>query len=546
MKNCEERTIKSFLDISFEKFAERNFLGFSDENAKTYSDVKSEMMSVVSLLENLGVKQYDKVAIFSNNMPNWGITYFALSYMGAIAIPILPDFSREEIKNILIHSETQVLFVSEILEYKMEGIETDFLKDRIRINDFTNLLDSTNSLQIKDALPKNEYCVVEDDLAVIIYTSGTTGRSKGVMLTNKNITFAVEMSLVRQPMYKSDRFLSFLPLSHTFENSLGLVLPMRVGASIFYLRRLPTPAILMPAMLKVKPTVMLTVPIIMEKIYRNKVVPGINSKASTRLMYKIPPFRKLLNRLAGKKLLESFGGELKCFGIGGAKVDPTVEKFMIEAKIPYGIGYGITETAPIVAGLSPWMIRHESCGPAFDGVEIKLHNLNPDTGEGEVWVRGDNVMKGYYKDPELTKEVITEDKWFKTGDLACYGKDKFLYIKGRIKNVIVGSSGENIYPEEIESVINNFNFVTESLVIEEKGRLVALVHLNMDEIEKKYQNVMHELDEKIEEYKNDLKLYINANVNKFSAIKIVAIHDKPLEKTPTQKIKRYKYKNFAL
>ena len=428
----------------------------------------------------------------------------------------------------------------------MEGIETDFLRNRIKINDFTNLLDNTKSLQIKDAVPQNEYCVVEEDLAVIIYTSGTTGRSKGVMLTNKNITFAVEKSIARQPMYKSDRFLSFLPLSHTFENSLGLVLPMHVGASIYYLRKLPTPAILMPAMLKVKPTVMLTVPLIMEKIYRNKVIPGINSKVSTKLAYKIPPLRKLLNRLAGKKLLESFGGELKCFGIGGAKVDPAVEKFMIEAKIPYGIGYGLTETSPIVAGLPAWDARHESCGPAFDGVEIKLHNLNPDTGEGEVWVRGDNVMKGYYKDPELTKEVLTEDKWFKTGDLACYGKDNFLYIKGRIKNVIVGSSGENIYPEEIESVINNFTFVTESLVIEEKGRLVALVHLNMDELEKKYHDAKHELDEKIEEYKNDLKLYINANVNKFSAIKIVAILDKPFEKTPTQKIKRYLYKNFAL
>lgn len=546
MKNCEERTIKCFLNNSFQEFADRDFLGFSDENAKTYSDVKTEMLSVVKLLEDLGVKQYDKVAIFSNNMPNWGITYFAISYMGAVAIPILPDFSPEEIKNILIHSEAKVLFVSEILEYKIEGIETEFLKSKFKINDFSNLLDTTSAALKKDSLPSNEYQVSEEDLAVIIYTSGTTGRSKGVMLTNKNITFAVEQSIVRQPMTKSDRFLSFLPLSHTFENSLGLVLPMRVGASIYYLRKLPTPAILMPAMLKVKPTVMLTVPLIMEKIYRNKVVPGINSKGSTRFLYKLPPFRKLLNKLAGKKLLESFGGELKCFGIGGAKVDPIVEKFMIEAKIPYGIGYGLTETAPIVAGLSPWMVRHESCGPAFDGVEVKLHNLNTTTGEGEVWVRGDNVMKGYYKDPELTSEVLTEDKWFKTGDLASFDKDNFLYIKGRIKNVIVGSSGENIYPEEIESVINNFNFVTESLVIEEKGRLVALVHLNMDEIEKKYQDARHEIDAKVEEYKNDLKLYINSKVNKFSAIKVVAIHDKPFEKTPTQKIKRYKYKNFAL
>ncbi|MDD2634278.1 MAG: AMP-binding protein [Bacteroidales bacterium] len=534
-------TIPALLDRSFSKFSDNNFLGFTDEKPMKYKEVQQSVNSVMGFLENLGIEKGDKVAILSNNMPNWGITYFAIVSMGAVAVPILPDFSTDEIKNILVHSETKVIFCAELLIRKIEDIQTEYLKSKIKINDFSSIEVHNNINYNANLKSSKTYDVDVEDTAVIIYTSGTTGKSKGVMLSHKNISFNGEKCGVLQPIFESDRFLSFLPLSHSYENTLGLILPMMNGASVYYLRKVPTPAILIPAMQVVKPTLMLSVPLIIEKIYKNKILPTFNSKKLTRTLYKVPAFRKLLNKMAGKKLKETFGGHLRFFGIGGAKLDPVVERFLMEAKFPYAIGYGLTETSPLVAGVSPQTVRLQSTGPQIEGIEIKLNDINTKTGEGEMWVKGPSVMKGYYKEPQLTAEVITEDGWFKTGDLVTLDKDNFVYIKGRSKNVIIGSSGENIYPEEIESIINNFNFVTESLVVEQKGKLVALVHFNREELEKKYQNLKEELDDKILELTNDLKFYINSKVNKFSTIKIITIQKNPFEKTPTQKIKRYKY-----
>lgn len=534
-------TIPDLLANSFSKFSGNDFLGFSDEKPKSYAEVQSEMESVIAFLENLGVKPGDKVAILSNNMPNWGITYFAIVSMGAVAVPILPDFSSDEIQNILTHSESKSIFCAELYRTKIEDITTPYLSSKVRINDFT-AIDIPENISFDINLKSdNVYSVDPEDTAIIIYTSGTTGKSKGVMLSHKNLSSNGKSCGILQPIVPEDRFLSFLPLSHAYENTLGLILPMMNGASVYYLRKLPTPAILIPAMQEVKPTIMLSVPLIIEKIYKNKILPTFNAKKLTKLMYKIPPTRKLLNSLAGRKLLETFGGKIRFFGIGGAKLDPVVEKFLIEAKFPYAIGYGLTETSPLVAGVNPQTVRHGSTGPIIEGLEMKLNDINPKTGEGEIWVKGPSIMQGYYKEPVLTAEVLTEDGWFKTGDLATLDKDNFVYIKGRSKNVIVGSSGENIYPEEIESIINNFHFVTESLVVEQKGKLVALVHFNSEELEKKYQNLKGEIDGKIEELSNDLKAYINSKVNKFSNIKIIRVQKNPFEKTPTQKIKRYKY-----
>jgi len=336
-----------------------------------------------------------------------------------------------------------------------------------------------------------------------------------------------------------------LPLSHSYENTLGLILPVLGGACVYYLRKPPTPAVLIPAMAEVKPTVMLTVPLIMEKIYFNKILPTFNDKAILRILYKISFIRKKLNAVAGKKLYKTFGGHLKFFGIGGAKLNKSVEKFLIEAKFPYAIGYGLTETSPLLAGANPAKSVFDSTGPAIDGIELKINNPDKKTGEGEIWARGANVMKGYYKDPEMTREVLTPDGWFKTGDLGTFDKNNNLYIKGRLKNMIVGASGENIYPEEIESVINNFRFVAESLVIQQKGKLVAYVHLNMEELEKKYQNLKEDMtrqyEVKKEELLAELKEYVNAKVNKFSQINKVFLQPVPFQKTATLKIKRFLY-----
>lgn len=535
-------TIPFLLNRSFEKYSTNPFLGFSDENAFTYSEVKEKVSNVVANLERLGIVPGDKVAILSNNMPNWGISYFAAVSMGVVVVPILPDFKETEVENILNHSETKLIFVAEIFRNKVENLKTEYLHTVIRINDFTIVKSTVSEDFDSNIRSDREYEVAEEDLAIIIYTSGTTGKSKGVMLTHKNLCFDTKQCAILQPIVESDRFLSFLPLSHAYENTLGLLLPMNNGASVYYLRKLPTPAVLLPAMQVVKPTIMLSVPLIIEKIYRNKILPTFNSKKITKLLYKIPTTRRLLNAVAGRKLMKQFGGCIRFFGIGGAKLDSVVEQFLIEAKFPYAIGYGLTETSPLIAGVNPQTVRLNSTGPKVEGVELKLNDINPQTGEGEIWVRGDMVMKGYYKEPEMTAEVLTPDGWFKTGDLATLDKDGFVFIKGRSKNVIVGSSGENIYPEEIESVINNFDFVIESLVVEEKGRLVAMVHLNMEELEAKYKHLKGDLEVKIEELKSDLLIYINSKVNKFSSIKTIDIQKTPFEKTPTQKIKRYLYK----
>jgi long-chain acyl-CoA synthetase len=290
---------------------------------------------------------------------------------------------------------------------------------------------------------------------------------------------------------------------------------------------------------------MLTVPLIIEKIYFNKIMPAFTDKLILKLLYKIPPFRKILNQAAGKKLMKTFGGELKFYGIGGAKLNKTVEKFLIEAKFPYAIGYGLTETSPLLAGSNPQKSVFESTGPAIEGIELIINNPDKKTGEGEIWAKGPTVMKGYYKEPEMTKEVLTPDGWFKTGDLGTFDSNNYLFIKGRSKSMIVGASGENIYPEEIESIINNFRFVVESLVIQQQGKLVALVHINMEELEKKYQTLKQDMtrqvEDKVDEVLNELQEYVNSQVNKFSKIQKVVLQPVPFQKTATLKIKRFLY-----
>lgn len=508
--------------------------------------MNQRIFALIAYLEKFNIHQGDKVAILGTNTPHWGITYFAITFMGATAVPLLPDFHSEELEKFLKHSDAKLLFVSDNLRYKINCIEKSNKVRMISLDDYSCLNANSDNFQFDlSEKPTKEYIVDENSLAAIIYTSGTTGKPKGVMLSHKNICFNALKSRMIQPVNENDRFLSLLPLSHTYENTLGLILPMISGACTYYLRKPPTPQILMPALQQVKPTVLLTVPLIIEKIYRNAIVPKFTKSRMISRIYKIVFFRKILHLIAGKKLKTLFGGHLKFFGIGGAKLDKTVERFLIEARFPYAIGYGLTETSPLLAGSSPFKTKWQSTGPAIDGVEIKIMNPDKETGEGEIVARGPNVMMGYYKEPELTKTVLDENGWFRTGDLGIFNKDHFLYIKGRLKNMIITNSGENIYPEEIESVINNFNYVSDSLVVEEKGKLVALVYFNKEEIELKYRHVKAELteymDKKIEELKVELKDYVNKRVNKFSRVQTVVAQTDPFHKTATQKIKRFMY-----
>jgi len=546
MNNLGSCTLPNLISRTVETKGAFNAFSFVGEKPITYSEAWKTISALISYFEKLGIKQGDNVAILSSNMPNWSMAYFAITSMGAVTVPILPDFTTAEIENILKHSETKALLVSENLANKISDIKFPSVKNLIRIEDFSLIdSDSTNISFDNSASSSKEYVVNEDDIAAIIYTSGTTGKSKGVMLTHKNICFNASKGYRIQPVSENDRFLSILPLSHTYENTLGLLLAVLGGACVYYLRKPPTPAILLPALKEVKPTIMLSVPLIIEKIYRNKILPAFTGKWYMKKLYGIPAIRKKLNKVAGKKLMQTFGGEVKFFGIGGAKLSKEVEEFLIEAQFPYAIGYGLTETSPLLAGTNPGYTCLQSTGPAIEDIELIINNPDPVSGEGEIWARGPNIMKGYYKEPDLTKEVLTPDGWFKTGDLGVFDKNNYLYIMGRIKNVILSASGENIYPEEIESMINRFQFVTDSLVVQKKGKLVALVHFNQDEIEKKYHHLKEEVanfvERKKEELGAELHQKINERVNKFSKIHSVVLQPIPFQKTATHKIKRFLY-----
>ncbi len=559
MKTYDQLNFSNFIPDVVSRFANNNALGYVDEPAMTYAQMGKNIEAVKAFLEAGNIKPGDRVAIYSQNMPNWGVVYFALQCMGVVAVPILPDFNAHELQNVLEHSEAKVIFISKSLESRLKEVESEFIEMAIRIDDY-QVLKGENSVFVFDENAKctGDYIPQEDELAILLYTSGTTGDSKGVMLSQKNVLTNVIQSGSVQEILENDKFLSVLPLSHTYENTIGLLLPISKGAGVTYLKKPPVASVLLPAMASVKPDLMLTVPLIIEKVFKASVLPTIQKKTATRLMHKYKLTRKLVYRIAGKKLYQTFGGNLKFFGIGGAKLDPVVEQFLRDAKFPYAIGYGLTETAPLLAGSGPEATKFQAIGPKVDNIELIINNPDPKTGEGEIWAKGSNVMLGYYKNEEKTKEVLTDDGWFKTGDLGVFDKKGRLSHKGRLKNMIVGANGENIYPEEIESLINNFKHVVESIVIEQKGKLVALVHFDREELEAKIKGLasdigssvdgtLDEISKKVDETINDLskelKHYINTHVNKISKIQTLIAHPEPFIKTATKKIKRYLYIN---
>jgi long-chain acyl-CoA synthetase len=543
-------TIPALINESVSKFGNRTSLIFTGEKNYTYKNLGEDIALLSDFLIELGIVKGDKVAILAVNSPNWGVAFFSALSVGAVVVPILPDFHENEIRSILDHSEAKLLFVSEGMYSKING---NTIEHKILVDTFAYIPEETPTEHLKllsCSLPViskklNQVEVEEEDLATIIYTSGTTGNSKGVMLTHKNIAWTTRQCYELQDVNENDRFLSLLPLSHTLENTLALLLPMKYGASVHYLRRLPTPAVLLPALQEVRPTIILSVPLIIEKIFKAKIYPAFQKNFLTRSLYKISPTRKLLHRVAAKKLMKTFGGVVRFFGIGGSKLDTTVERFLLEGKFPYAIGYGLTETSPLLAGALVNCTRIGSTGPSIPGVQLRLGDVDLLTGEGEIQAKGPNVMRGYYKNPEATQSVFTSDGWFKTGDRGKFDHDGFLYIKGRIKTMIVGSSGENIYPEDIESVINKMRFVLESLVVEKKGKLVAMIHLNMEEVESQFKNLKSEarnyINEKTEEILAEIQKKVNSEVNKFSKLSQVILQPVPFEKTPTKKIKRFLY-----
>ena len=526
---------------SVEKFASKVAFSMFEGDDVTYAEVGRRIEKVQEILTCAGLHAGDKVALLSSNMPNWGVCYFAVTSAGMVAVPILPDFSGEELDMIIAHSEAKALLVSDRLFTKLSKQTIERLNVVVRTKNLGVIAQRVKG-EGSMAVPKPE------DLAVIIYTSGTTSKPKGVMLTHAALCAQVGISSSIFPVLPDDVFLSVLPLSHTYECSIGMIYPFSMGARVVYLDRPPTASALMPALRAVRPSVMLIVPLIIEKIYRHQVLAKFNSNGFWRTLYKVGFLRRYLHRVAGKKLLKLFGGRLRFLGIGGAKLDGGAEKFLLEAKVPYAIGYGLTETAPLLAGAAPSQVRLGSTGPQAPGVQLRLEHINPDTRQGEVVALTPSVMLGYFKNPEATKEVFTDDGWFRTGDLGEFDKDGWLYIKGRLKNMIVGPGGENIYPEDIETVLNSHVYIADSIVTEQEGRLVALVHFNRDEIEAMVDNWREEWETKkeaweakTEQLKKEIMDFVNAKVNRFSRISEVVEEKDDFAKTPTHKIKRFLY-----
>jgi long-chain acyl-CoA synthetase len=508
------------------------------EGGYTFNEFKSKCDSLSKKLTQYGIGAGDKVAILSQSMPNWSVAFFSIVPFGRIAIPILPDSSENEVTNILEHSESKVIFVSQKLASKVSEECRNKLTLVIDIETFEVLKadDDKFTCDGRTTVP------TPDDIATIIYTSGTTGSAKGVVLSHRNLASNVITCYHSCKRNHKDRWLSILPMAHTLEMTLSMLYPMYCGATVYYLPKPPVPSLLMKALKIVKPTTMLTVPLIIEKVYKGSVLPTIQK--SRTLSWMNEHMNGLMCRIIGMKLKATFGGHVTFYGIGGAKLDPEVEKFLLKAKFPYAIGYGLTETSPLLGySMNGWRTVGSFGYPVYN-VQLKLHNVNPETGEGEVVAKGPNVMLGYYKDPMRTKSVFTEDGWFRTSDIAIQDEKGRFYIKGRNNNMILGPSGENIYPEEIENVINNVEGVSESIVVERDGRLVALVapQENFIRWDKEGEDKLYE---KLDAWKKKLLSITNKSVSKASQVSSVEVMKEPFEKTATQKIRRFKYKDSA-
>ncbi len=551
-------TLKALFNYSTAHYGNRLALRVVDGDGLTYAQFAQKVKEVQSMLYNYGIRKGDKVAIFSTNMPNWPVVYFAVTTMGAVIVPILPDFHTSEALHIANHAECKAAFISKkLFDTMLDETQPPAMNLLVILDELSILEQLSSRSKVEKAMQKGgdhltkamgKFAkesdeVGEEDLAAIIYTSGTTGSSKGVMLTHKNLTFNATDAQYIVDIFPEDRFLSILPLAHTYECTVGMLIPILNGASIYYITKPPTPTVLIKAMSTVKPTFMLSVPLVIEKIYKNKVEPNFHKNLLIRTLYAVPFIRKRLNRIAGKKLMETFGGELKFFGIGGGALSPHVEFFLREAGFPYCIGYGLTETAPLLAGTNPSITKFKAIGPMIVGVEAQLRDKNRD-GSGTLWVKGPNVMRGYYKDPEKTAEVIDNKGWFNTEDIGYFDEDGYFFMSGRAKNIIVGASGENIYPEQIEAAINAHELVGDSLVYDDNGTLTARIYLDHEKLEAHFgvtsasETKVHDRIEKLLE---EIRVTTNETLSSFSRIRKVIEQHEEFIKTPTKKIKRYLY-----
>ena len=528
---------------------ERPALGNYRGETFTFGEVATQIAKLHVLYEAIGLEKGDKVALCAKNSARWGIAFFSANTYEAVVVPILADFHPDSVNSLVDHSESTVLFTDSDIWAKLDIEKMPQIKAVVSTADFKLLYaadekisKANDNLQnlFDEKYPKGfsasdvSYPTDNDkELAIINYTSGTTSAPKGVMLRYECISANVAFGQKRLPSYPEDKIVSMLPMAHMYGMMFELIYPLCGGSSIYYLGKTPTPALLLGAMAEVKPYLVITVPLVMEKIFKSKVAPIVN-KPVMKAICAIPGLNQIIFKKVRTSLMNAFGGKVREIVMGGAALNPEVESWFRKFKIPFTVGYGMTEAAPLMAYEDWWDFASKSCGKAIDTVEVRIDSEDPYNKVGEIQARGMNIMSGYYKNEEATKAAFTADGWMRTGDLGLLDQKGNIFIKGRSKNMILSANGQNIYPEEIEAVLNNQPYVIESVVVDRGARLVALIY--MDSEKAKAEGV------DLEEYKKTIMAEVNKSMPAYSKVNVVEYMAEPFEKTPKMSIKRFMYK----
>ena len=550
-------TLNDLIDISCRKYRDLPAIGMALEEPLSYTALHERILALAAHLQALGVKPGDRIAILGENSHHWGIAYLATVRLGASTVPIFPELPEADVHHILTEMRCEIIFLTHRqiekiydLKHQLKHVVTldDYRDDTglIPLETFTDFLGQGLERYGEAARDERlEFPAVKgEDLAAILFTSGTSGFSKAVMLTHANLcanTYSANALIAIEPQWV---FLSVLPVAHTYEFTVGFLLPLLGGARVAYAGKTPTPAILQKICGQERPQVMLVVPLIIEKIYKKRVVPAVEKSGLLTFLCRFGVSRRMVHRKIGGKLLDFFGGRLEVMGIGGAALNPEVERFLRDADFPFLVGYGLTEGSPLLAGgpHGDTTIRPGSAGKPVPRVEIRIDDPHPQTGIGEIIARGPNIMQGYLNDPEATRDTFTEDGWLRTGDLGLLDSEGNLHIKGRSKSMIVLSNGENVFPEAIEHKVNTYPFVMESMVIENRGLLEAWVYPDYEFIDGKTSGQNRtQRHQYIAELFEEMRVEVNRQLSTSSRLARVLERREPFTKTATHKIKRYLY-----
>lgn len=533
------------------------YTNYGEPESYTYGEVAEEIAKLHLLFKHCSLRRGDKIAVIGKNNARWCIAYMATITYGAIVVPILQDFNPNDVHHIVNHSESVFLFTSDTIwetleEERLTGIRavfslTDFRclhqRDGETVQKFLKHINQCMEETYPKGFQKEDvlYTTLSNDKVMLLnYTSGTTGFSKGVMLTGNNLAGNVTFGIRTELLKKGDKVLSFLPLAHAYGCAFDFLTATAVGTHVTLLGKVPSPKIIMKAFEEVKPNLIITVPLVIEKIYKNVIQPII-SKKGMKWALSIPLLDSQIYGQIRKKLIDALGGRFKEIIIGGAAMNPEVEEFFHKIKFPFTIGYGMTECGPLIS-YAPWdKFVPSSSGKILDIMEARIYKENPEAGTGEIQVRGENVMTGYYKNPEATREVFTKDGWLRTGDLGTMDDEGNIFIRGRLKTMILSSSGQNIFPEEIEAKLNNLPFILESLIIERNKKLVALVYADYEALDSlglnHEDNLKTIMDENLKNLNNSVAAYEKVNQ--------IQLYPTEFEKTPKRSIKRYLYNSIA-